>query len=1628
VIDETVNDLRRAIIDNLIKNPKIFKGGKDNVQQWIEEMEHLFEIAHIQDATKLDFVSYSLRGDALAWFRNHKSSLTSWKVFVLELKKAFTSSFHEELAFKKLEAYSQGENQLICNFFNEILKLCKEADNTMSETTKLKHLLNKTKPSIQFEVRKKKPTSTTEFLQFAKEVEELIQLSNLSTSQIESMSDNKSDNNKMKSTHRPLASAQSFTPSTAANSHFNNKPMNYAKDYSRNFSNNYRPFNSRQTYANPNNSMFSQARSFPQKSHFTNSVRVNQPPTFSNDNRHIPKRFPSSQYSTPRNPSSHYSSANAINQCETATNTIPSLESFSSIDSNQLSEVSNDGVASGKNFRKPSKSSLIFFTTFVNNYRTKILIDTGATKTFVNKNLLDFFKPSLSIQGKSYSFFLADGVAPLTVLGTVKLCLEFANVKTEIEAHVAQSLCTPIILGMDYINLYNLSFNVKLQTISIEYESRILTMPINSDCKVNTVPVILSASTYIPAYSKRTTQATIPIDSVCSVLLPSNNLCRNRSLSITHTLLNFTNHCSKISFMNVTQFPQVIRKGFCVGYIQRNLNQHQNFSLNKLMKNSLEASGLPVMQPVSFSQNKKVPNSYISQNFFLPSIMYGKKSLVSMQSIYCNSVVSSKPNSNIYIEQLLKSVENKEYKNKLYQVLINFTHIFDISKHNIAKPTIHHVINTVPHSPPACKPYPQLDKEKPMFQLMQEFLKAGLISESHSPYAAPAILVKKKDGSFRFVVDYKKLNSITIKDASPLPNMEDTIRKLGQGYKVFSKLDLKSGFYQIPINPADKEKTAFVTPFGLYQFNVLPMGLKNSPPTFQKVMSDTLKNCRAFSLVYLDDIIIFSKSFDEHILHLECVLSALQTKNLVLNPPKCVLAANQIDYLGHTISQNRITPMKEKIDAILQIKEPRTLAQANKFIGALSWYRKFIPGFATKAAPIHAVTNLTKNKRYKFKWSQPQSKAFQELKQLLISAPLFLHYPVDNVPLMLATDASGIGIGGVLQQEIDGKLHNLYYHSQLMTPSERKYSTIEKEALAIYRCFYRMRNLILGRSIILRTDHCPLCHIMDKTIRNNRVERITHLIQEFNIEKIIHIKGKENCLPDFLSRYSNEMNDELFEAEYGLESKENFSVLRSQGKTSLNLSSFQNSEKEKLLASMVLRSHTKHKQPASSSKQLNSKHNNNNESSVEVNRKITPKDSTVIKFSCNLFDSSKIIHEQKRDPAIHNIVQKLNSQSDSSMSFIFKNDILYKLIAPRYRSKKKMEVIYLPSSMIPDLLRASHDDPMTGAHFSNDRIYHKIKYLYWWPDMKASIKNYIKSCILCKQYNISRQKKHGHLRPISPPDGPFLLIGIDYCGPLQQTPRENRYILVITDYFTRFVSAVALPTCTAEATAQALFNEYFCKYGIPAVILSDQGSHFRNQLMENIKQLIGYNHIYSTPYHPQTNGVVERFNATFIPQIAKLQDTQGNNWDEYLQAVVFAYNSGTHKTTNYSPYELLFGRSPRLPIEIPPSSFSFKKSSDYFEQLRKTLRIYRQAVQYNVAIQQQRHKIWYDRNRFDPHYNIGDKVLIKVHGNRGKLEPRFSPIPMVIAKVFHPVYIVEDEINGVSSRVHVADIRPILSN
>jgi transposase InsO family protein len=596
-----------------------------------------------------------------------------------------------------------------------------------------------------------------------------------------------------------------------------------------------------------------------------------------------------------------------------------------------------------------------------------------------------------------------------------------------------------------------------------------------------------------------------------------------------------------------------------------------------------------------------------------------------------------------------------------------------------------------------------------------------------------------------------------------------------------------------------------------------------------------------------------------------------------------------------------------------------------------------------------------------------------------------------------------VGLGGVLYQEINDVKKILYYHSELLSSSQRRYLPIELEALAIYKCITRMKSFLLGRRIIVYTDNCPLCHMMEKKVLNKTVERIALLLQEFNIEQIIHVQGRYNCLPDYLSRHPITYDDEQLDPEYGLGFRKDKS-----------------SSSIKIIGTLVTQSKSK---PPATTTNVTSYSSSpqsllNSPSSIITNLHHSY---SVIEH----FDITKLKEQQQRDNRIQKIINDL--KQNPNLSFEFKDGILYKLLS-NSNDKLKRKLVYIPSSMIKSLLNSYHDNPLIGGHFAVRRTLNKIKQRFWWPDMKQSVIDHIRSCIVCQAYNTSRQKRPGFLHPIPPPDGPNQLLGVDFCGPFPKTPQNNRYVLCLTDYFTKFVIAIALPTCSASTTAEAIFKDYICRYGVPKAIISDQGTSFKNQLMQSLSQLLGYHHILCTPYHPQSNGQVERFNATFVTQLAKLTNSESNNWDSYLYPVVFAYNTGTHSTTNFSPFELTFGRQANLPIDNPPTTFTFSKPNDYFHQLLRNLKYYHAAVKENILQQHQRSKIRYDYHRHNPEYALGTTVLTRIFTTRSKLDPKFSVDPKIIVNKAHPIYWVQDPNTKIISRVHINDLRPLLFN
>ena len=346
----------------------------------------------------------------------------------------------------------------------------------------------------------------------------------------------------------------------------------------------------------------------------------------------------------------------------------------------------------------------------------------------------------------------------------------------------------------------------------------------------------------------------------------------------------------------------------------------------------------------------------------------------------------------------------------------------DLGRTDIVK----HKINTGTAAPVKQNPRRlPLSKRELVREEISKMLEQGIVQPSQSPWSSPVVLVQKKDGSTRFCVDYRKLNNLTLKDSYPLPRIDESLDAL-QGSKWFSTLDLQSGYFQVEMDPTDAEKTAFTTICGLYQFKVMSFGLCNAPATFERMMEIILSGLHwETCLLYIDDVIIFADSFEQHLERLSEVLSRLQTAGLKLSPKKCQLFKKQVCFLGHVVSEHGISTDPAKIRAVEQWSAPTDVHQVRSFLGLCSYYRRFVEGFATIARPLHKLTE----KKNPFRWTPECQESFMRLKQALCSSPI-LCYPTIRQNFVLDTDASGVGIGAVLSQVEDGKERVVAYYSR----------------------------------------------------------------------------------------------------------------------------------------------------------------------------------------------------------------------------------------------------------------------------------------------------------------------------------------------------------------------------------------------------------------------------------------------------------------------------------------------------------------------------------------------------------------------------------------------------------------------
>ncbi|CAF4597229.1 unnamed protein product, partial [Rotaria sp. Silwood2] len=588
--------------------------------------------------------------------------------------------------------------------------------------------------------------------------------------------------------------------------------------------------------------------------------------------------------------------------------------------------------------------------------------------------------------------------------------------------------------------------------------------------------------------------------------------------------------------------------------------------------------------------------------------------------------------------------------------------------------------------------------ERISFSKTQKLLERGQIEESTSPWLSPIVLVKKKDKTMRFCIDYRRLNEITIKDAFPLPRIDEIFDQLTDAI-YYTKFDFKSGYFQVPLSKEDRPKTAFSTQNNHYQFTVLPQGITNGPASFQRIINHILGPTRwKYALAYIDDVIIYSKTFEEHLIHLNEICQTLRQARFRLNPDKCEIARTQTDYLGHRIQHGEIRPSSTNINGLLNTKLPQTPDEACKFVKAAEYYRKFIPNFSQIAEPLRKFVPTTRTQQKKgqktfITLTNEEIKAYEQLKHLL-TTDLVLRLPNNRFPFKVQTDASDEGIGAVLLQIYPEGDRPVAYISKKFTQAQRKWSPMEQECYAFICALEKWHNYLSGIKFTWETDHKALTQLNKKAQLNKRCERWRLKILEYDFQ-VKYIPGSTNSMPDYLSR------SPVDDAE---EDPDEVTLTTSQ---STQTDILFNNTHSPIIAAVETRAMKLRNQA------LNDTNDNKKLTSDSLNTSV--EENRIIPFSIE-----DLIQAQQNDTYAKNILNNIKKHKE----YIIENDCLIRRLNP--------PVPYVPQGELRrTILKIYHDTAANGAHFGRDKTVHKIKTRYFWPSMYKDINNYIKSCIPC---------------------------------------------------------------------------------------------------------------------------------------------------------------------------------------------------------------------------------------------------------------------------------------------------------
>lgn len=773
----------------------------------------------------------------------------------------------------------------------------------------------------------------------------------------------------------------------------------------------------------------------------------------------------------------------------------------------------------------------------------------------------------------------------------------------------------------------------------------------------------------------------------------------------------------------------------------------------------------------------------------------------------------------------------------------------------------------------------------------------------------------------------------------------------------------------------------------------MPFGLCNAPATFERLMEQVLVGLPvSVALVYLDDILVPGLAFPQHIANLKVVLQRLRKAKLKLSPKKCALFRKEVKYLGHVVSKEGISPDPGKTEAVKSWPKPTSVTETKSFLGLCSYYRRFVPSFADIAHPLQQCTTTVP-----FSWTTEADDAFEKLKLALTEAPV-LAYPDCSALFILDTDASGTGIGAVLSQRFppEDQEKVIAYFSRTLSCQERHYCVTRRELLAMVKAVKHFHVYLYGRKFQLRTDHSALRWLLNFRHPEGQVARWIESLQQYDFS-IEHRSGSRHGNADALSRRPC-LKDACKHCDR-LESLEQARFPTEQPSLHSAKSPTAQPPTHSLSSKSTL--------PQVATLCLSGTDAVENRSLAQLRQ--AQLSDLEIKPVLEWMEKSNI-RPPCEEIAPHSQPTKIYCAQWQSLKVF--GGVLYRLWETPSGDAIVKQLI-LPKSLRPEVMQQLHGN-RTSGHMGIAKTLGRIKDRFYWVQCRRDVQEWCRHCDLCAQ-------KRGPQKKIKAPLGkynvgfPMERIAIDVLGPLPTTDAGNKYIVIIADYFTKWVEAFATSNHEARTVAELLAKEIVCRFGVPQIIHSDQGRNFESQLFAEMCQLFGIKKTRTTPYHPQSDGMVERFNRTLETQLSKFADLNQKDWDMHIPYLLLAYRSAIHDTTSCSPARMMLGREVKLPIDLMfgrPEEEPAPTATDYANTLQDRLeRVHnfaRAHMQAKVDRMKQRYDLPQECQCLDP----GDAAWLHNPQRKKGLSPKLQ-------RPWQGPYIIIKRINDLVYRIQL---------